>query len=134
MAATAGRTLRVKVSPTAGGAGVYTAVAGVESATFDQDGANVDVTTLTDADIARIQVMKDAKFTLSGNYEVDTNGQGAIRAALSADSTLWFQFLPDGTTGFKKEVKVGKYSIGGSTKTQLTFSADLEGTGATGTV
>lgn len=135
MSATKGRSLRVKVSPTAGGAGSYTTVAGIESATFDRDGTNVDVTTLTDADIVRIQAIKDAKFTLQGNYEGgDTNGQVAIMAAYDADSTLWVQFLPDGSTGWKKEVKVGKISIVGSTKDKQAISIDLEGTGATATV
>lgn len=135
MAATKGRSLRVKVSTTAGGAGTYNIVAGIENATFDRDGTNVDVTTLTDGDIVRIQAMKDAKFTLNGNYDgTDTNGQVAIEAAYDGDTELWVEFLPDGTTGWKKQVRVSKITLGGATKTQQTIAIELEGTGATAAV
>lgn len=133
MAATKGRSLRVKVATTSSGS--YTTVAGIESATFDRDGQNVDVTTLTDADIVRIQAMKDAKFTLSGNYEGgDTNGQVAILSAYENDTGLFIEFLPDGSTGWKKEVKVSKFSLSAATKDKQAVSIELEGSGATSSV
>lgn len=128
MAATKGRALRVSVATTLGGS--YTNVAGIDSGTIDLDGVNVDVTTLTDADIVRIQAMKDTKVTLSGNYEADTSGQGAIRTALEADSDLFVKFLPDGTTGWKLQVKPSKYSIGSSITGKASVSIDLDGSGA----
>jgi predicted secreted protein len=132
MAATKGRSLRVKVATTLGG--VYATVVGIESASIDMDGQNVDVTTLTDADIVRIQAIKDCKVSMSGNYETDATGQGVIRSAYENDTGLFFQFLPDGATGWKAECKVAKYSISGATKDKLGVSIDLEGSGAKTTV
>src|ERR1044072_6794607 len=124
---TKGSALRVKVSPTAGGAGVYTVVAGIENATFDRDGVNVDVTTLTDADVVRSQAMKDAKITMSGNAEVgDTNGQVAIFTAYDTGATIWCQFLPNGTAGWKKEFCVSKITLGGASKDKQSISIELE--------
>jgi predicted secreted protein len=127
MAALPGRTLTAKVGTTLGGS--YTTVAGIESASIELDGVNVDVTTLTDADIVRIQAIKDAKVSMSGNYETDASGQGAIRAAFEANTALFVQILPNGVTGWKFECKVAKYGIAGSTKDKLSVSIDLEGSG-----
>ncbi len=128
MAATKGRALRVKVATTAGG--VYSVVVGIRSATLSMSGQNVDVSTLTDADIVRLQGIKDATISMEGNYEADATGQGVIRTALSADSDLFAQFLPDGTTGFRWQVKPSKYEIGGAVGDKVSVSIEFECSGA----
>lgn len=134
MAAQTGTKLRVKISTTAGGAGVYSVIAGIRQATMRFQGQNVDVTTLTDADIKRISTIKDATYQLTGFYETDATGQGAIRAAYEAGSEIWIQFLPDGVAGWKQAFTVGTYEIGAAPDGAITVSIDLEGTGAKGVV
>lgn len=128
MAATKGSTLRVNACATSGG--TYNQVAGITSATMDFDGTNVDVSTLTDADIVRLQAMRDTKITLSGNYESDSTGQALIRAARNSDADLFMQFLPDGSTGFQAKYKCSKYSITGQVGDKLAVSIELEGASA----
>lgn len=128
MSATKGRSLRVKAATTLGGA--YTVIAGVKNGSLDLDGMNVDVSTLTDADVRRLQTMKDSKISLSGNYEEDTDGQGALRTAYENDSDLFIQFLPNGVAGWKAQYKVSKYAISGDRQGELQFTAELEGTSA----
>ena len=131
-----GKGLRVKVSTVAGGAGAYNVVAGVRSAKMTRNGQTVDVSTLTDNDIVRLQGIKDAKYEISGNFEgADTNGQVAIRNALETDSEIWLQFLPDGVAGWKQQVKIAESSPEtGGPDDKVSWSASIEGTGAVSTV
>ena len=129
MAATAGRTLRVKVATTSGGA--YNVVVGVQSATMSKQGQTVDVTTLTDADIVKILGVRDTSYTIEGNWESDSTGQGVIRTALENDSGCFVQFLPNGTAGYQQEVKVRKYEITGAQgPNKIGVSIELEGSAA----
>lgn len=128
MAATAGRKLRVSVATTLGG--TYDNVAGAQSATMSRQGLTVDVTELTDDDIKRILGIKDNTFTIEGNYETDTNGQGRIRTAYENDTALFVRFLPDGVTGWKQEVKVARYEISGAAgANKQSVSIELQATG-----
>jgi predicted secreted protein len=129
--AQAGKSSLVKVSTVAGGAGAYNTVAGVKSASMNQSGQNLDITVLPASFVARLQGLKDASYSLSGNWEsTDTNGQIAIRNAWLNDTVLWIQFLPDGSTGFKQEVKVSAFNLETSVEGITSFSIELEGTGA----
>lgn len=129
--ASAGKALLVKVSPTTGGAGTYTAVADIRSASMSTSAGLVDISAFNDSQVSRIMGLKDATYSLSGFWKsTDTNGQVAIRAAWSGDSTLWVQFLPDGATGFKQEVKVSKFDISASVDGAVELSVEIEGTGA----
>lgn len=134
MAATAGRSLRVKVATTTGG--VYSTVVGIANATMSRQGQTVDVTTLTDSDIVRILGIRDCTFTIDGNWEsADTTGQDVIRSAYENDTALFVQFLPNGTAGFKQEVKVSKFEIAGASGAgKVSISIELQGTGAVSTV
>ena len=133
MAAIAGRTLRVKVSDATGG--TYTVVAGIRSATMSRQGQTVDVSTLTDADVVRILGQRDCSYRLEGNYEADALGQGLIRAAHDSDDDLFIQFLPDGSTGWKQQVKVGSYDITGEQgPNKVGVSIELQGSGAISSV
>lgn len=129
MAATAGRKLRVKAATTLGG--TYDNIVGIASATMSRQGLTVDVTTLTDDDIVRLLGIRDNSFAMEGNYEADANGQGRIRAAYDNDTALFVQFLPDGATGWKQEVKVAKYEVSGATgANKQSVSIELQATGA----
>lgn len=132
MAATAGKKLRVKVATTS--AGPYTAVVGIKSASMKRSGATIDVTTLADTDIVKILGLRDASYSLSGNWEMDTTGQKLIRDALANDTALFVQFLPDGGTtpnvGFQQEVKVASYDVSGDAAGEVTVSIELQGSGA----
>lgn len=128
MAATKGRALRVRVATTA--TGTYNVIVGIRSATLSMNGQNVDVSTLTDADVVRLQGIKDATISMEGNYEADATGQGAIRSALANDSDLFMQFLPDGTTGFRWQVKPSKYEISGAVGDKMSVSIEAECSGA----
>lgn len=129
--ALAGKSLKVRVSTTAGGAGTYTDVAELNSASMSQSGTNFDVSAFADTFIKRLQGLKDASYQISGFWvPTDTNGQVALRNAWLNDTTLWVQFLPNGTAGFKQEVKVSQIDFNASVDGAVEFSATLEGTGA----
>src|SRR3954464_9428923 len=98
MSATAGKKTVVKVSPTVGGAGVYTTALGIKTAAVELDGDMVDVSTMGPAFKDKIMGLKDSKWTLGGNYEPgDTTGQVALRSAWLNDTEAWIQVLVDGT-------------------------------------
>lgn len=129
--ALAGKSSKARVSTVAGGAGAYNDVTGMKSISMNQSGENLDVTTMTASYIARIQGLKDATYSLSGNWEpTDTNGQVAIRNAWLNDSELWVQILPDGSTGFKQQVRVSAFTIEIAVDGVASVSIELEGTGA----
>jgi predicted secreted protein len=68
---------------------------------------------------------------LGGFYNpTDTNGQAAIRSAFLNDTSLFIQFLPDGSTGFKQEVKVSKFEVSAGVDGTVEVSIDLEGSDA----
>jgi predicted secreted protein len=132
MAIQAGKSTVVKVSPTAGGAGTYTIVASVKSATMSLAGATLDTTAFVTGGaslVSRILGLKDASYSLSGFWDSgDTNGQLAIRNSLINDSVLWIQFMPDGTTGFKQQVIVSKFDISDAVDGMAEVSIELQGT------
>lgn len=135
MSGTPGRNFRVKVSPTAGGAGVYTAVADINSCSMNDGRTTLDVTAFGDNDVARAQGLKDCSFELGGFYNsADTNGQNAIRSAYENGTELWIQFLPNGTAGFKKQVLISKFSVSSTPSGTNDLSITADGTGASAAV
>jgi predicted secreted protein len=130
MAATAGKNLRLRVSATAGGAGVYTVVAGITNAGLSHQGRNIDdIAAFGDTYVSRLQGLKDVTIDFSGNYEAaDTNGQNAIRSALTNDTELWAQYLPSGAadgTGFKCRVVVERYDLGAAVEGKIGVTGSL---------
>jgi len=129
--ALAGKNVVVKWSPTAGGAGVYTAISGIKSVNGSIDATNLDITSFTAAFLARIQGLKDGKYSLAGFYDsTDVNGQMAIQTALLTDVVGWFEMLYNGVNGFKQEVKVSKFAVDASVEKEVNLTIDLEGNGA----
>lgn len=130
MAAISSRAAVLKVSVTAGGAGTYTTVVGIKSISSPLSAGVLDVTELPATFIARIVGLKDAKLTASGTYQpADTNGQLAIRSAWLNDSELWYQHLPDGSTGIKQQCRVLNFTVSDDVAGAATVSFELEGTG-----
>lgn len=133
MAATAGKKARVKVSTTSGG--TYNNVLGVQTASHELSGSNIDVSELGVDYVQRIQGLKDGRLSLSGNLRTDdTNGQLVIRAALLNDTDLFVKVLPDdGVTvgaGFLQQMRVASWRDDGGVSDKAGWSVELEGTGA----
>lgn len=132
MAATAGKKLRVSVSTTL--AGTYTALVGVKSASLKRGFTSIDVTTLTDSDAVKIQGMRDASLSISGNFELDTTGQKLIRDAIQNGTQLFIKFQPDGgtTAGINSTVEVipTDYSVSADATGEVAVSISLDCTGA----
>lgn len=129
--ALAGKSSKARVSTVAGGAGAYNDVAGMKSISINQAGTNLDTSAMAASFNARLQGLKDATYSLSGNWEpTDTNGQVVIRNAWLNDTTLWIQILPDGVAGFKQECKVSAFNIEIAVDGIASVSVELEGTGA----
>lgn len=131
MAAISGKAGLLKISTTAGGAGTYTTCLGITSFSVSLDGVLIDVTELPATYMARIQGLKDLKIDAQGTYQSgDTTGQLAIRNSLVNDTgELWCSAFPDGTTGFKSQVKVDSFKVDNSVAGAALVSFSLAGTG-----
>lgn len=128
MPATAGKKALFKVATAAGGP--YSTVQNIKSVSINIDAPSLDVTQLGNDWIARIQGLRDAKISASGNYDqADTNGQSAILSAHLNDTPLFAQVLPNGVNGFQCQVKVTKFGPGSQTSSEAQVSIELEQTG-----
>ena len=132
MAVTAGRLGAVTISTTAGGAGAYTAVKGVNQGTHSIDRVSIDVSAMGVDWIQRILGLGDGKLSLSGFRDAaDVTGQNVLRdALLTPPAELWVQYLYDGTNGYKQQVVCTKFSVDGKVASANSLTIDLEGTGA----
>jgi predicted secreted protein len=129
MAKLAGKAFRVKVSTTSGGS--FTAVLAIHDGTVNLSGASIDVSEFGDTWMERLQGLKDASYDLKGFYNsADTTGQNVIQSAFLNDTPLFVEMLPDGTTGFKQQVLVSKYSVGSPVNGAISCDITLEGTAA----
>lgn len=129
--ALAGKATKFQVSVVAGGAGTYYDVDDMNSCNMSMDGNNLDVTKFTAAFIKRIQGLKDCGYQASGfRAPADTNGQNAIISAWLNDSELWVKILPDGTSGWKQQVRVSNVNISSDVEATVDCSFDFEGTDA----
>lgn len=128
-----GKSFAIKVSTTTGG--TYNAVANMNSASMNRSGENLDITTFTQSYINRLQGLKDCSYSVSGFHDAgDTNGQTVIETAFENDSDLFVQFLPNGTAGWKQQVRVASIDIDVDVAGVVSKSYSLEGTGAISTV
>ena len=125
---------RLRVSTTAGGAGVYTDVAEMNEAEITVGADSIDTSVFgTSAWEQTIQGRKDINITASGFLVPgDTNGQVAIRTAQLNDTELWAHWLWDGTNGWKAQYRVTSFSCraGAGSTDVVTVSIALQGTGA----
>ncbi len=127
MMALAGKNTKVKVGTAS--AGPFTDVEELNEASMSMEGDNQDISTFGSDFIKRLQGLKDATYELSGFYA--TGGQQqVIREAWLNDTPLYFQFLPDGLTGFQHEVKVASFEVSSAADGVVEVSIELEGTDA----
>lgn len=82
----------------------------------------------------RILGLKDLQVTVSGQYEAADTGQARLRTNWASGASVFVRFLPNGTAGFKCEMKVQDFKITASFDGVVEFSATLQGTGSIGTV
>lgn len=127
--ALAGKDLVVQVSTASDG--TYNTIADLNSATMTHAGNTIDISEMGVDYVQRIMGLKDCTYSLGGFYDpTDTTGQVRIRNAWLNDTALYVAFLPDGSTGFKQEVKVSNFEISASADGAVEVSIDLEGSGA----
>ena len=124
-----GTDLVMSVATTTGGA--YNTVLGMKDASMSMKGDNQDISTFGTDYIKRLQGLKDVTYSLSGFVDLtDTTGQTIIRTALTGDTALFFKFLPDGTNGWKQEVKVASFDMSAAVDGVVELSIELEGSDA----
>lgn len=111
-------------------AGPYTTVKNLKQVSIDVNGALLDVSELGTDWMARIQGMRDAKITASGQYDLaDTTGQVVIVNAMLNDSALYARVLINGLNGFQAQVKVAKVGSSASVSGEAQVSIELDQTG-----
>lgn len=119
----------ISVATTTGG--TYNTVDGISGFKVSHKGNNIDITIIGADFIRRMQGLKDASYSLSGFYEpTDTNGQVRIHTAWLNNSALFIKVLPDGTNGFKQEVKVDSFDTDGEADGAQEVSIELSGSDA----
>ena len=128
MPSVAGKSSAIKVSTTTGG--VYFSVAGVKSFSHSIDGTNVDDSEMGVSYVQRIQGLKDGKLSIQAARRTDdTNGQSVILTSFLNDTDLFVQMLPNGTVGYKQQMRVSKFAVDASVEDKVNVSIELEGTG-----
>lgn len=127
MAVLAGKNVVVAVSTNDS---TYNTVAEINDMSMSFEGDNIDTTVFGNAFISRIQGLKDGSYSLSGFYDpTDTNGQTVIRTAWLNDTALYARIYPNGTAGFKQQVRVASFEVSAGVDGAVEVSIDLEGTG-----
>lgn len=124
--ALAGKNTVVKVGTSA--SGPFNEVEELNEASMSLEGDNQDISTFASEFVKRLQGLKDASYELGGFYSGNAGQQAVIRDALLNDTPLYFQFLPDGTTGFQQEVKVASFEVETAADGVVEVSIGLEGT------
>lgn len=107
-------------------------VDGANDATFNRLADLLDTTDFEDTSNfrTRIQGLKDANFSISGDYVAGDTAQTAVRTAYNNGTTVFVRWLPDGTNGFELECHVESESLSGSVDGKAEFSWTLQGTGS----
>lgn len=133
MAGIAGKSFLLKYCATSGG--VYVTVADLTNATFTINGEVMDITAFAATYGANVAGIKTVAVSGSGHWSsADTNGQVALRAAFLADTDIFLQFLPNGTTGFQCQFILTSWEIGAEVKGGVSVSFAGVGTGAVSAV
>jgi hypothetical protein len=128
----------VKYSTTSGGAGAYTAIGGVTSAGFTIGGEVVDDNCFVashDGYKSRMQGIADMTLDLTMQYSSSSDaGQAAIIYAKSNRTEIWFQYLHNGTAGWKFRGTPGDIKFDGGPNDVEGLSVTIEGDGGGSTV
>lgn len=93
----------IKYSTTAGGAGAYSVIDGINTASLTEGGTVLEDTVFETGHsgyMSRLLGLNDVGMSLSGDYSTGA-AQIAIRYAKRNRTEIWFQYLPNGTAGIK---------------------------------
>jgi predicted secreted protein len=122
---------KVRIRTTTGAGSDSDALGGCNDVSFPRSRDELDVTEFGDSAKDRLAGLKDAEFSLSGNWPgaADT-GYARLETAYGDGSTVHVVYLPNGTTGFELQAKVLSLELSGSVDGLVTFSASCKGIGA----
>lgn len=107
----------------------YTDVEEINEASMSLEGDNQDISTLGSEFVKRLQGLKDGTYELSGFYEKGGQQEEIRQAWLDGDN-VFFQFLPDGESGFQQECLVASFEVETAADGTVEVSIELEGTDA----
>lgn len=130
MAQNAAYLSKLKHATTLGGS--YTAIEGATTASMDMSIDELDISDLKDDDGWRRFIMGLGGSSISFDMDVvegDTQ-QDAIRAALTGRTTVFLQYLYDGTNGFKGEFYITSISYSSPVDGKASCSVTARMTGA----
>ncbi len=128
---------QVKESTVAGGAGEYTIIGGVTDATFRMGGVVLDDTAFEASPSgfqSRFLGLHDCSLTFTADYNSADTGQTAVYNAWLNRSEIWFQYLPNGTAGFKFRGVVESYELSGDVAGKEVLSVSIQGDGGNAAV
>lgn len=114
----------------------FTEVDGIMNIDWGPSADLIETTDFKDTTAAksRIHGLHDLQVTVSGQYESGDAPQALIRTSFTSGATLYVQFLPDGTNGFKCATIVQDFKLNATVEGAVEFSATLVGNGAISTV
>lgn len=129
MTAIAGKDLKIYASPDNT---TYTEVDGINSVDFKRMKELLDTSDFKGSSfVTRIQGLKDASASASGDYEpTDTLGAGEWESTYANDDTTWIGIAWNGITGHKVEVWVDDFSVKSTVKGKNEASISFKATGA----
>lgn len=129
MAGISGKSFLMRYCATAGGA--YVTIADLSQGSFTINNEALDITAFAATYESKVAGLKSMAISGSGFWNSgDTNGQVALRAAMLADTDVFLQFLPNGTTGFRAQFIVTSWEIGAEVKGTVPVSFSAVSTGS----
>lgn len=106
----------------------------VTSSALNRTAAELDDTYQGDANTSFFQGLKGAEMPVSADYDSSDPLVSRLTAAFDSGDTVYFHFLPNGTTGTRVPCKVSGVNIEGSVDGKVTFSATVKSVGAPASV
>ena len=107
--------------------GTYNIISGCNSITMTSGQEVLESTDFTDPAKDRIGGLRDASYTLSGDYDHSDTAQAAIRDALLAGAYIWIQvrWTGSGGTGHNFAGAVESFDVSVDVEGKATFSCTL---------
>lgn len=111
-------------------------VGGLKSIDFGRARELLETTSFasnTAGERAFIAGLKNVDISTSGDYDSANTPQGRLVTAYDAGSSVWIQYAPNGTAGWKVECKVESFNLADSFDGKAEFDCALKATGAVST-
>jgi hypothetical protein len=110
--------------------------AGFNTADFEAAVDMLDATDFKDTSGARkfVPGLSGFKISAGGFFEPADTKQTDLRTACLAKTSRWITLLPDGTNGYKVEVFVERFKVGGSFDALVPIDFSFTATGAASVV